>query len=263
MEHKTLLKSIYSRLLKEAESVDFAEKIQQKLSSAKQGGLGMATTAFGSEGVTVVLYKTNIFVGNLLANIDTESGKGGDYEEITSATKRSIVGMITLDKPEEPCNGSLFVKYVASKEGFGPMLYDIAMSLSPSGRIVSDRNSVSDAALKVYSVMHSRSDIKKTKLDNFRDPKTPSLLDDCETWAEEDPQRQILDYSFEGSNIDTKDLVDNHKEALRMIQRYTQKYLGWDPSYATKYISQVADMFFVDVYHALPTSTLGRRGAST
>jgi len=266
---------------------DYAAKVAAKLASMQEGGLGILTEPYGSKGVEVVLYKTNIFVGNVLANIDTES-EGPTAEDVArrryrsmadsprrsgsqtsdaifEATKKSIVGMITLDEPPDNCNDALLVKYVFAEKGYGPMMYEIAMQLSPSGRIMSDRNAVSNDARKVYGIMHKRSDVVKKQFDDNLLPmhkrKTPNdPSDDCEVWNHKDkrPDSEILDYSFQGSgNVDLNALFKNHEEAMATLNKYVQKYLRWGPGFAKKFITDVSNMMFMSVYHATPVTTRG------
>ena len=243
---------------------NYAEKVMQKLASASEGGVGMLTKAYGSNGISVVLYKTNVFVGNILFSLNTETGSGGDTQVIADATENSIVGMITLDAPEDACNDAMVVKYVFAKEEFGPTLYEIAMQLSPSGRIISDRTAVSDKAAKMYKVFQQRGDIEKKALDDKDVPKekrkTPDdPSDDCEVWNHEDkmPGREFLDYSFGGASHDLGALKANHKEAMTMLGRYVKKYLGWSDSFAGDYLSSVADYMFTKVYHQIPMAARG------
>jgi hypothetical protein len=272
-----LAERVFRRLLKLCEETektpaalpepppDYAKKIAAKLASASEGGIGMLTQPYGSQGISVVLYKTNIFVGNTLASLDTETGKGGDTQTIADSAEKSVVGMITLDAAEDRCNDAMVVKYVVAKEGLGPMLYEIAMQLSPSGRIISDRAAVSDKATGIYKVLHQRGDIDKKELDDNNVPthkrKTPDdPSDDCEVWNHKgkNPDREFLDYSFEGSgSVDIGALKKNHEESMKILNRHVQKYLGWSESFASEFLSDVASMMFMKIYHALPMATRG------
>jgi len=244
---------------------DYAKKIADKLSKAAEGGIGMLTQPYGSTGISVVLYKTNIFVGNTLASLNTETGKGGDTQIIADSAEKSVVGMITLDSAEDRCNDAMVVKYVVAKEGLGPMLYEIAMQLSPSGQIISDRAAVSDKATGIYKVLHQRGDITKKELDDNNLPmhkrKTPDdPSDDCEVWNHKgkNPDREFLDYSFKGSgNVDINSLKKNHEESMKILNRHVQKYLGWSESFASEFLSDVAKMMFMKIYHALPMASRG------
>lgn len=252
---------------------DYAKKAAAKLAAAGENGIGMLTRAYGSQGISIVLYKTNVFAGNIMASLNTEQGRGGDTQLIADATERSIVGMITLGEPDSPCAGAMVVKYVFTTGGYGQTLYDIAMQLSPSGRIISDRTATSDKALKnVYAKMQARPDIKKIPLDDIKahdgtevkydhPNHTDDPSDDCEVWGGTRPEREILDYAYMGSgNVDLTTLKRNHDEAMKTVNRYVQKYYGWSPSFAGDYLSQVADFMFTNIYHSIPVDERGLKG---
>jgi len=243
---------------------DYAKKIAAKLANAAEGGVGLMTDSYDKTGIAIVLYKTSVFVGNTLASLNTETGSGGDTQVIADATEKSIVGMIVIDKAEDSCNDAMVVKYVFAKEGYGPTLYIIAMQFSPSGRIISDRGAVTPQARGMYSTLKQRGDIEKKPLDDNNIPmnkrKTPDdPSDDCEVWNHKGqrPEAEFLDYSYGGASIDTNKLKDNHKEAMKILNRHVQKYLGWAPDFASDYISTVASSIFMTIYHKIPK---GERG---
>lgn len=237
---------------------DYAQKIASKLAGAGEGGIGLLTRPYRSQGVQIVLYKTNVFIGNILANLNKETNKLENVQDMADAADSSVVGMLTLDAPDDACNDALVVKYVVSREGYGPMLYEVGMQLSPSGRIMSDRNAVSDAASGVYKVFHSRSEIEKKPLDDNnipmhkrRTPNDPS--DDCEIWNHKGqrPDREFLDYSFGGSNIDIGTLKKNHQEAMAILKRHVNAD-EW-----SEYLTNVSNMIFTKIYHQTPVASRG------
>ena len=243
---------------------DYAKKIAAKLAAASEGGVGLLTQEYGKTGTAIVLYKTNVFIGNALASLNTESGKGGDTEAISDATEKSIVGLIVIDKSDDRCNDAMVVKYVFAKEGYGPTLYVIAMQFSPSGRIISDRSAVSYKARDMYVTLGRRGDIEKKPLDDNllpmhkrMTPDDPS--DDCETWNHKNqrPEAEFLDYSYGGASLDLNKLQNNHEEAMEILYRHVQKYLGWSDSFAEQFLTEVASMLFMKIYHAIPMPERG------
>ena len=249
---------------------DYAKKIVEKLAKAGEEGVGVLTQPYFNKGITIILYKTNVLVGNILANLNTEKGKGGDTEEIAAAVNRSILGTITLDEPPQACNDAMVVKYIFSREGYGPTLYTLGMQFSLSGRIMSDRNAVSDYAADVYKVMHKRSDIIKDPLDDYKHQlnvihnkkHTRDPSDDCEVWYDTVPEKEFLDYTFEGGSVDIMTLKNNHKEAMEMLNHYIKDYLGWDQQAVEKYVNQVADYLFSEAYQKIPTEKRGYKPGS-
>lgn len=237
---------------------DYAKKVADKLASANEGGIGLLTRPYGTGGIQIVIYKTNVFIGNILANLNSVTKKLENTQDVADAADSSIVGMLTLDKPDDACNDALVVKYVVSRGGYGPMLYEVGMQLSPSGRIISDRGAVSDAASSIYKVFHSRSKIDKKPLDDNNIPmdkrKTPNdPSDDCEVWNHEGqrPNREFLDYSFGGSTIDIGTLKKNHRDAMMILKRHV------DADEWSEYLAEVSNMIFTSVYHKTPMSQRG------
>ena len=76
------------------------------------------------------------------------------------------------------CLGAQIVGYSSAPDGFGPLLYDIA--IEATGGLTPDRGSVSDDARGVWTFYdEERSDIIKTQLDNPYNTLTPSEEDNC------------------------------------------------------------------------------------
>lgn len=73
----------------------------------------------------------------------------------------AVVGMLNVKKDAQ-CGGARVVSSVAADKGFGPLLYDIAMS---SGPLASDRHSVSLSAERVWQRYYMRSDVTKTPIE--------------------------------------------------------------------------------------------------
>ena len=271
-KNESILRKKKNRLIREETEAsapgpdpDYAKKIVQKLAKAGEDGVGLLTQPYYSKGITIILYKTNVLVGNILANLNTEVGKGGNTEEIAGAVDRSILGIITLDTPQQKCNDAMVVKYIFSREGYGPTLYALGMQFSLSGKIMSDRHAVSDYAADVYKIMHKRSDIIKDPLDDYKHQlnvthnkkHTPDPSDDCEVWYDTLPEKEFLDYTFEGGDVDVMTLKNNHKEAMEMLNHYIKDYLGWEQSTVEKYVGEVADHLFGQAYQKIPIEKRG------
>jgi hypothetical protein len=264
---KTTVERVYARLLREAEEKeDLKKKLVAKMEAMGKDGLGLVVSRDGDSGYSetaAVLYRTNVFVGNVLAALDTEAGTGGDMKEVQSAAVKSIVGMVGIDPPESgaPCNGAWQVSYIAGR-GYSAQLHDIALQLSPTGEIMPDRNAVSNELVDFYRRMvSSRGDIKKKRLDSIELPpeerKTPDPGDDCDTWRISQPKRDVLDTSFSGTGSDMSVLQSNHREAMRTLSRYMGSYLGMEESEVSSLLSQVGGLFFTDTYSGVPQSERG------
>ena len=70
-----------------------------------------------------------------------------------------------------------------AKEGFGPLLYDIAIEWATQngGGLISDRSSVSDDAQAVWSYYErNRDDVTAHQLDDLENTLTPEDEDNCD-----------------------------------------------------------------------------------
>jgi len=86
------------------------------------------------------------------------------------------------------CLNAWMIEWSSAAEGWGPLLYDIAMEWTTMRRsgLMSDRNAVSDKAYKVWShYLSSRSDIVSKQLDNLANDLTPQEIDNCAQVASE------------------------------------------------------------------------------
>jgi len=123
--------------------------------------------------------------------------------------------------------GASTIKLSAAKPGWGPFLYDVVMSAE--GGIVSDRETVSDSARRVWQYYKdSRPDVKAKPLDDITDPKTPSTRDDVEGYYPDGhvetrsmPPRNPLNYAyFSQSGPDLGGLEARHREAEGVLDHY-------------------------------------------
>ncbi len=254
----SLLENIYRRLLRESREEEASrESLVAKLERMTSDGLGVLVKK-GSQfsDISIVIYKTNVFVGNALAALDTESGSGGDAEAIQAAAETSIVGMLGMDPTKDPCNGAWQVSYIAGK-GYSDVLHAIAMQASPTGAIMPDRGAVADKLVGTYKKMLTRGPGRPTPLDNKMNPKTPDTGDDCEVWADEDPSRSVLDNSFSGGEGNLEGLKKNHAETMRLLTRHLEKYMGWSPEDINELLSDVSGLFFTAAYSKVPESEKG------
>ena len=99
-----------------------------------------------------------------------------------------IFGIVSMEKPYKvadlACDNGLMVAFTESTDGFGPLIYDVAMEMATilSGGLVADRLEVSKDALKVWNFyMRRRKDVSKKQLDNEDGELTPDIkVDDCQ-----------------------------------------------------------------------------------
>jgi hypothetical protein len=202
------------RLLREYISRALTEKAVSPEIAVKEG---LALHSFkGPRSMRLILYSP----ADLIKGVkDTEEEFDGELSP--------IITNIGANSPST--DGHIYAYFVASKygdgeaynawevinasaiKGYGPMMYDIVMSLV--GTIMSDRNSVSAMAKKVWSYYkNNRLDVKALPLDDQNDPKTPPTIDDAPLHSKnpEDP----LNFAFksDSSKIDVGALEARHND---------------------------------------------------
>ena len=94
-----------------------------------------------------------------------------------------IVGELQVRKSSLPCDGAWEIIGAFAEDGFGPMIYDIAMEYVGSEGLMCDRSSVTDEAAQVWDYyLNSRSDVRAVQLDHHKRPfVTPDdKSDDCD-----------------------------------------------------------------------------------
>ncbi len=119
--------------------------------------------------------------------------KAFDYEEWfpnyerTVPQKDEIYGYIQLYSVEEyrvgPCNNAFMVTWSEASDGYGPMLYDVAMEWATQngGGLIADRSGVSPEARSIWSYyLNNRSDIETVQLDAPNNELTDDEEDNCD-----------------------------------------------------------------------------------
>jgi hypothetical protein len=123
-----------------------------------------------------------------------------------------------------PCNGGWIViqtsTYEEAPEGFGPLLYDIAMEYATryGNGLTPDRSSVSEAAEKVWEkYMNRRDDVTWVQLDDYDHPHGP--------WATKNPE-QTSCKNFAVKKKLYKSLEEMEKAILTDESAYREKFLA-------------------------------------
>ena len=143
---------------------------------------------------------------------------------------------------------SKMIGFSAAEKGWGPLLYDIAMTneilLTP------DRKTVSDSAKNIWKYYYNnRPDIKKLKIDDFRNPKTPDPNDDGFVYDEE---FDYLNYVYTGADVDFNSLLQKSKDCINSLSLFVQSKLDVNEHEVKKNLSKaivlVSNDFFSDKY---------------
>ena len=94
-----------------------------------------------------------------------------------------VVTMVYSGGPGEgDCLYAYMVNFSRADEGWGPLLYDVAMEVAGESGLIADRDSLTAEAFAVWEYyMKSRSDVKKKQLDDMNNTLTQDEEDNCET----------------------------------------------------------------------------------
>ena len=113
-----------------------------------------------------------------------------DAEGNRRVTIKPPVGRVAVSKPgrsphsaQNPgsCLGSWQVISSQVSDGWGPLLYDVAMEVVGDAGLMADRGSLSDDAYNVWKYyMNSRPDVVKKQLDDPDNTLTPEEEDNCD-----------------------------------------------------------------------------------
>lgn len=175
-----LLETIYTRLLVESELPDIAD-----------------LCVFRHVNMDNLLYAIVVSKNKLLEAVN--SGKWADRRVMANDV---IVAMIAIKKPENPCANAWEVK-LAAGPGYGKLLYGLAYAMSPTGRLMSDREEISEPAKgawkKAFNSERSRQTFDDVdahgpmgKILYSHPNHTADANDDCKVWQDE-----YLDAAYE------------------------------------------------------------------
>ena len=140
-----------------------------------------------------------------------------------SGDPRGEVSMMYTGGPGEgACLYAYMVNYSQADEGWGPMLYDVAMEVAGDSGLIADRDSLSDDAYAVWQYyMKNRSDVKKKQLDDMADTLTQDQEDNCETDTAQDHETKEpgTEHSFDGD----EDMVKQALYLSPVMKVYTKE----------------------------------------
>jgi hypothetical protein len=132
-----------------------------------------AFTVMRQQGVGI----TNSNLKKIPIGISTTSGLDQDNDGLSDILEDAL----GTDKTKSDSDADGYadkVRLAAAEQGYGPMLYDLA--LSHCKVLTSDRITVSKYAEKVWHYYYtSRRDVEALPFDDIEDPKTPPTLDDA------------------------------------------------------------------------------------
>ena len=84
-----------------------------------------------------------------------------------------------------PCEGAWQVKWSTATEGWGPLLYDVAIEYATKhgNGLIADREMISDKARAVWDYyLGQRGDVDNHQLDDLKNTLTPIEVDNCDQY---------------------------------------------------------------------------------
>ena len=108
--------------------------------------------------------------------------------------RNPIYGTVMFEESygDEPCDKSAVIEVTLVADGWGPLLYDIAMEVATmrSNGLAPDRLVVSNDAYGVWDYyLNKRPDVQSHQLDDEMNTLTPDPEDNCDQYAAKDAAR--------------------------------------------------------------------------
>ena len=139
-----------------------------------------------------------------------------------------ITGMMclndTFDNKHCPAWNAYEVTVVAAQKGWGPLLFDIAMTEFET--LMIDRSGqVSVEARNLWRYyLDSRNDVEKLRLDDYYHPRTKNTKDDTRKLYNPDTKNNFMNYAFRAkSRLDVSSLKKNHEELTQSAKKINSK----------------------------------------
>jgi hypothetical protein len=129
-----------------------------------------------------------------------------------------VMGFMEALPHSGDCNDALEVKRSAAVKGYGPLLYDIAMS-DGDGGLMPDRVDTSEPAKKVWKFYATQrsGEVDRNPFDDEDEKKTKSTDDDCSLVKDDS---DLLNYSYDGPGQSgpKADLMSRHDLVASKIE---------------------------------------------
>lgn len=139
------------------------------------------------------LYDIRGFNEALEASVGVDLFDEDESSEVKELLNNAILGMIAIKAPKKPCNGAWEVTNSAVKtRGLGRVIYDLGYSLSPTGKLMSDRHSLSQFAVNGW--LRFSKNVEGDELDDIENPRNNDPNDDCYLWSG-DPKGAIKQFN--------------------------------------------------------------------
>lgn len=173
-----------------------------------------------SENKTYILYDV-LFLENLLQFPRLKHAVMGSNLDTLLLDYEVVTGMIQVEESDN-CSGFYVVRGVAAKPGFGPLMYEIALSspeIQEQRGLLPDDNDVTNKAKAVWEKFYERDDVETIPVETpCPDYHTKSLKNKVQT-------KDFVPMAIKLKNpIDVTSLVFNHENVRdNMMREYSQK----------------------------------------
>lgn len=203
-------------------------------------------TAAG-QGLALLRKQNNAGVEYILYDPETFArlAKGVPGDELTGLDPTEvIVGYLDVRPHKGDCWDAAEIKFSAAQKGYGPLMYELAMS--DFGKIMSDHGAGSSTSARgVWQKYDQRPDVKKLPFDDMKNPKTPPKCDDCKIIPDVDGDIAYLNQAYAGKgDVSGKEALMNAHRAF-VKQMVSTGYKAGDVELA---IRMMGDEYFGQRY---------------
>lgn len=230
-----MIGSYVKRLVEAALGIDSALAAGLAICIKKESG-----TAY------IVLYDAKEYVKHALSN---SSHIGTMTDPRAAECIYGFIRMYEVDPSNGESYGSYEIANSVARKGYGPFMYDVALSLGKP--VISDRSSVSPAAQNIWKFYkNNRSDVKKLPLDNRAAPRTPETFDDSIVFdaGKDSELTNPLNFAYKSDGIDFSKLTQRHEKVLLLLKA---KIPELTPNRVESSLNHFAEDYFIKRYHGV------------
>ena len=189
------------------------EAITAKEARSSKMALYITKTSSGED--AFILIDATVLLTNTKYALDILDIYSALTHELENISKQFVIGALAVSRnpPWGKAYGSSAIEFSAAKPGYGPILYDIAMSYEKG--LTPDRYSVSASAKKVWNFyLKNRSDVKKLPLDDAQNPKTKTKLDDSNLFNPKNKNNPLNYAYFSTKKVAVRQLTNNYDKLV-------------------------------------------------
>lgn len=228
--------------------------IEALIKESGENGEGLAISVKkSSDEIICTVYNPQETVNSIKQILQASDKQADDVKyELEYTLGNFVKGFLIIRKPEHQCNDAWEIKMIA---GEGRVMYSLAYSLSPTGKIMPDRSAVSKTARAAWNKVGASGKVAHKDLDDVNNPKTAPKQDDCDVWGDSNNENGILDraYQLKSNPVNVKSLHANHEKFIKWFENaISESDYGFDIEIDEKDVEQIfssaRDSFFSSSY---------------